>query len=343
LVVPPDLFTDMFERIVRDRYLPIEEVTGVQNAFEEGEFLINLFQGDYDAFSPTLAKPEKLLCDILNAGRDHDDRAYSPSELWGAHTQDATYWSPRDYWSVFGSAARKYGLALVIHRRARGIRGGRDVGDAVSILTKAARDVERTIPAGTKLWRARLGTGHERKDMGAPPATHATSGRANFAGQPVLYACLDRQTAYHEVRPSIGDLVTVRRLVTKRDLIICDLRRKYEACTPFVQSDVGYARYLEISSRNQIRQQIGGEFAEPVRRGDEAAGYLPTQVFAALLRRLGFDGLMFSSSQRPTGENFILFDPGDAEITRFVSEFKVNEVKYAARIMPRRRKAMRAA
>lgn len=340
LVAPPEIFTEMFERIVRDRYRPIEEIVGVHDYLEAGDQLITLFEDDFpDAFSPAVIHREHLLIDILNAGRGYGDGQYTTYGLWGKQTQDATYWSHLDYWSVFGLAARTYGLALLIRRPKKPIRGGRDVKDAVAVLTQAAQEVECIIPAGQKLWRARLGSGFKRAEMGAPLATLASPGRGNFAGQPVLYTCLDRQTAYYEVRPTISETVTVRRLLTTRELRICDLQRRYESCTPFVEGDAAYEEYLKISSRNRIRRQIGTEFATPVKRGDEATGYLPTQVFTALLRRLHFDGLMFSSSLRPAGANLILFDPEDAKITRFVSEFGIRKLQYTAQRLPRRRKS----
>ncbi len=167
-VVPPETFTEMFDRIVRDRYRPIHEVIGVLDYFEAGESLSTLFEDDFpDTFSPDVLHREQLLIDILDAGRGRDDEHYGAYDLWGKHTQDATYWSHRDYWSVFGAAARTYGLALLIRRPKKPIRGGREVQEAVAVLTEAAREVEYIIPAGQKLWRARLGSGFKRAEIGS--------------------------------------------------------------------------------------------------------------------------------------------------------------------------------
>jgi hypothetical protein len=194
------------------------------------------------------------------------------------------------------------------------------------------------LPKGTKAWRARIGSGIASAQMGAPPAPRALAGRVNMQGQPVLYLCLDRKTPIYEMRPSIGDVVTVQRFVTRRTYRICDLRRRHEPCNPFVEGDLGYEEYRATADRNQIRNQIGLQLAKPVSRGDEAAEYLPTQVFASFVREAGFDGLMFSSTQRAGGDNLVLFDPDAATARTRPREITIGAVELQLRKHPVRRK-----
>lgn len=147
----------------------------------------------------------------------------------------------------------------------------------------------------------------------------------------MLYATIERKTAVYEVRPSIGDAVTVGCFELAKDLRMCDLRRRHEPCRAFVESDDAFQKYLEVSSRNRVRAEIGRELAIPVRPGDEKEKYLPTQVFAAMVQELGFDGLMFSSSQHEGGENVVLFDPDAAILTKRIREVRVDGVRYAMR------------
>ncbi len=200
--------------------------------------------------------------------------------------------------------------------------------------------MKRTLPEGTKTWRGRIGAGLAGK-MGAPPPALATAGRINKQGEPVLYVCLDRRTPVYEVRPSIGDVVSVQRFITQRTLRVCDFSSRSDACEPFVMSSSAYAKYQRISTKNQIRFEIGRELARPVRRGDEAKDYLATQFVATFAREAGFDALMFSSTQRNGGINLVLFDPDDAAPHGEVRERTIEGVSY--RRSKRRRTARRIA
>lgn len=89
-----------------------------------------------------------------------------------------------------------------------------------------------------------------------------------------------------------------------------------------------YAKYQSVSTKNQIRFEIGRELARPVRRGDEAKDYLATQFVATFAREAGFDALMFSSTQRNGGVNLVLFDPDDAAPHGEVRERTIEGVSY---------------
>lgn len=174
--------------------------------------------------------------------------------------------------------------------------------------------------------------------MGAPPPALASAGRINKQGEPVLYLCLDRKTPVYEVRPSIGDVVSVQHFRTQRKLRVCDFSSRFDDCEPFVLSSSAYEKYQQVSTRNQIRHEIGRELARAVRRGDEARDYLATQFVATFARQAKFDGLMFSSTQNPGGVNLVLFDPDDARAIGNTREQNIEAVSYRRRKRPMARR-----
>lgn len=68
----------------------------------------------------------------------------------------------------------------------------------------------RVTPAGLKNLKP--------KDMGCPPASKATAGRANPIGIPYLYLCDNIDTTFYEVRAVYLDRISVGRFIIQRDL-----------------------------------------------------------------------------------------------------------------------------
>lgn len=324
--VSPDALGEVFRRIVDYKYVPVDQLSNANHIdpMDEGEELGMLVDEDFEVFSDAvLGQREQLLADILDTG-DREDDPY-PNGLWARKEQDWQHWSHSDYYAEFASAAAKYGHSLITPRGV--VKGGHTAEGGVGVVRDSLRALKRFLPEGTSTWRGRIGRNLAGK-MGAPPAPVATAGRINKQGEPVLYLCLDELTPVFEVRPSIGDIVSVQQFATVRKLKICDLTKGYDLCDPFVEGDAAYARYQKIFARNQIRNEVGGAIARPVSRGDEAKEYLPTQLIATFAREAAFDGLMFSSSQRKGGENLVLFDPDDAVPNGSVKEQKVEEISY---------------
>jgi hypothetical protein len=324
--VSPDMLGDAFRRVVDDNYVPVDQLSNARHidALDVGEELGMCLDEDFGVFADAvLDQREQLLADILDTG-DREDDQY-PDGLWARKEQDWTHWSHSDYYAEFALAAVKFGHSLITPRGR--VKGGHTVEGAVGVVRDSVRALKRILPKGTTTWRGRIGKNLAEK-IGAPPAPVATAGRISKQGEPVLYLCLDEATPVSEVRPSIGDIVSVQQFVTVRKLKICDFTKGFDPCDPFVEGDDAYAKYQKISTRNQIRNEIGGRLARPVSRGDEAKEYLPTQLIASFAREAGFDGLMFSSTQRNGGENLVLFDPDDAVPDGPISEQEVEEVSY---------------
>ena len=105
----------------------------------------------------------------------------------------------------------------------------------------------------------------------------------------------DPETAIYEVRPTIGQYVSVASFRTVDKVKIYDLAQE-------IKPQEGENTEYDYSLFNVIQQR----FSEP-NTGD-AFRYLPTQYLGELIKQMGFDGLRFKSSLKNGGINVVLFD-----------------------------------
>ncbi len=144
-------------------------------------------------------------------------------------------------------------------------------------------------------WQRKRFKGFDSSGSGAPPADVASSGRLNPEKIKYLYLAEDPQTAVYEVRPTIGQHVSVAAFKAIEDIKIYDLASDINPQEePIVDSD--YPLFHEIQRR----------FSEP--NAGDAYRYLPTQYLGELIKQIGFDGVRFMSSLKNGGINVVLFD-----------------------------------
>lgn len=138
--------------------------------------------------------------------------------------------------------------------------------------------------------------GYNASESSAPKPDSVGNGRANPDHIRYLYLCEDRVTPVYEVRPVIGDYVSVAKFRLQKEVKVYDLTLDIK--------DVLKDGETEITSLFNI---IGGMFSRPL-NGDRNT-YLPTQYLAEEIKRMGFDGLRYNSSLHSGGVNVVLFDP----------------------------------
>jgi len=173
-----------------------------------------------------------------------------------------------------------------------------------------------TIPAGTVLWRAQLGS-----DLyeGANPAAEerfpfppkrmkpipgrSPEGRVNPKGIAYLYLATDRDTAQAEVCPWMGSLISVGKFRVKRKLAIVNCTTDEKGTRIFFEEPAAEQRETAVWC------DIDRAFARPVSLRDDVADYAPTQVLAELFKVKvnGCDGVAYRSSLGE-GHNIALFD-----------------------------------
>ena len=139
--------------------------------------------------------------------------------------------------------------------------------------------------------------GYNKKDSFVPPENKMQANRANAEGIPCLYAAKDEKTAVAEVRPFIGNRISVATIQVKRDLKIYDLffdlsksEKEIINYTPF-KIWLGIAIAFSIPHENNAKNE-----------------YLLTQCISEYIQLAGFDGIQYSSSLDEGGKNLVLFN-----------------------------------
>lgn len=159
----------------------------------------------------------------------------------------------------------------------------------------------RALVNAQKKWKRNVKfKGYNKKDSSAPDANLVGIGRANPDHIRYLYLCEDELTPIYEMRPIIGQTISVAKFKLKKDVKIFDL-------TLDMSDDYKDPDY----SLPSLYNSIGKKFSKPY--SGETVRYIPTQFLAEEIKRMGFDGLRFNSSLHSGGVNVVLFDPDNAE------------------------------
>lgn len=145
-----------------------------------------------------------------------------------------------------------------------------------------------------KKWKGLRYKGFDSKNSGAPDADYIGPGRANPDHIRYLYLSEDSETPVYEVRPVIGQTISVARFKVKKDLKIFDLTiqlpDKYE------NPDYEWP---------SLFNSVGKMFSKPY--NGNPIEYIPTQYITEEIKRMGFEGIRFKSSLNDGGVNVVLF------------------------------------
>lgn len=164
---------------------------------------------------------------------------------------------------------------------------------------------------------------YPREEMGAPPKSHASHGRANPAGIPYLYLGSTAETAVAEIRPHPGEIACVAKFETDSELQLVDLRNPRSLISPFLLSDESLLTRLR-SGDIQFLESLGQYLTTPVIPTAAAINYTPSQYLCEFIKKCGYHGIIYKSSVGE-GINLALFDP-DKAVAGEISEFKITSV-----------------
>ena len=168
-----------------------------------------------------------------------------------------------------------------------------------AFLSDKSTNSTRKLMIDTELYRARVIQGDEpinisqnyygydlRGSFVNPNTSKITAMRANRAGQPRLYCADVNYLALIEVRPKVGDKISLATLKVNDVLTILDLTLFH---IPYGMDEEKQRLFAEISIL----------FSTPVNQDDDKSDYLVTQEIADFVESLGYDGIAFSSSLSP--------------------------------------------
>ena len=152
--------------------------------------------------------------------------------------------------------------------------------------------------------------GFNEENSDAPPYNKASQGRANPAGISYLYASEEIETAISEIHPIIGQIVSVAKIQTSKELKIFD----FDYYNAFINAKImeksahKASEQLDISfgKLKVLFDTLAELFSRPV-LGD-TDDYYATQYISECIKDLGFEGIKFKSSLKKDGFNYVLFD-----------------------------------
>lgn len=161
--------------------------------------------------------------------------------------------------------------------------------------------VSKEIIKAQRKWKRNVKyKGYDAKNSTAPKANLVSNGRANPDHIRYLYLCEDDITPIYEIRPIIGETVSVAKFKLLRDVKVYDL-------TLSILDESSDSSFAFTSLYNSI----GKMFSRP--HNGDVSKYLPTQFLSEEIKKMGFDGLRFNSSLYESGINLVLFNPEDCK------------------------------
>lgn len=179
-------------------------------------------------------------------------------------------------------------------------------------VNKGSSKGKEIIEAYNK-WNRKRFKGYNSAGSIAPPVELVTAGRINPEKIRYLYLAENQETAIYEVRPIIGQNVSVATFKMTDDIKIYDLAKEIKS-QERDDANIDYLLYEEIQRR----------FSKP--NAGQEDKYIPTQYLGELIKQMGFDGLRFKSSLKNGGINIVLFD--DKKCKAISSDIvKVSDIK----------------
>jgi hypothetical protein len=176
-----------------------------------------------------------------------------------------------------------------------------EVIDAVGLI--------KTLPAGSRFWRARTSSTPKptwsASDLGTPPTSIALgANRMSPVGIPLFYGGEDLDTAVAETtyRGRGGDIVEFGAFELERELSVLDLTTI--PAPPSIFDVANGANHFTLTFLNAWAKQLSAAF--PASEDRASIDYIPTQVTTEYFMRLhrgsgSIDGIRYNSVQNTGG------------------------------------------
>ena len=275
--------------------------TELPDNYPEAEklYIEDALERDWKLFAIPSSLIRRIVCDLVNESYDLGTNLLF-EKVGVPQLFDETYLQEHSICGIYGWDEFKRILRNENRFHSRCIN--------TDLLSQFLKDAEIRVKSGETFYRARLTNergenGFSRKEMGAPPADIAASGRANSKGQSCLYLSSNKKTTLKEVRAHAFDYVTIATFKPIRDLRILDLS-SITHNTPFYEGN-NLLSFL-INEPQLRRMEI--DMAKPMSRWDSDLDYLPTQYISDFAKYIGFDGVKYYSTFDKSAYNIALFD-----------------------------------
>ncbi len=150
--------------------------------------------------------------------------------------------------------------------------------------------------------------GFSEKESRVPPPACRKSGRLNTSSDAYLYVAFDKDTAIHEMRPSIGQKYSLAEFRSNKETKIVDLT----------------GSNITPENNNMSLWSLADKISEPNTDNSDVFYHI-TQHMAHLLQEKGYDGIMYKSALKKGKNNILLFD--ETNVDFIASEIvEINDV-----------------
>lgn len=156
-------------------------------------------------------------------------------------------------------------------------------------------------------------SGYNESNSKEPPIGISMSGRANPAYSSYFYAAEDLYTACSEIKTVQRELISVAQFMTQRNLNMIDL-------FSYAKTNETYSIGKNVISYDTLFLMIAMAFSRPKYNEDD---YYLTQYIADLIRKYGYDGIVyrsFFSNKR----NYVIFNCAPNSVRFLNSEIVLN-------------------
>lgn len=179
-------------------------------------------------------------------------------------------------------------------------------GDLYNTFQQLIEQLKLPLHPSEDFFRGRISSNPlPHHEMGKPPETFATLGRANPYGISYLYLAQTKDICIKEIRPNNGDTISIAKFNVTKELDVIDLREPRENISFLSLSSSDYIDILKLVS---LLETFADELSLPVLPNNSQREYIPTQFITEFFKTHGnLDGIIFNSSYG-TGYNLVLFD-----------------------------------
>ncbi len=190
-----------------------------------------------------------------------------------------------------------------------------------------------TLEKNMKFYRARVGQYKEKKNLLAPHNDLTKAGRFNPEGIAYLYLSSSLEGAVAEVRPNLGDIVTIAEFDIKDKKVLNLALINLNPDT--VENSIKICSGPTYKFCNDVRKLcllLEDEFKSVVTVLNKIE-YVPLQFVAEYIKGLGFDGIVFSSITMENQYNYVIFNYDDIDERNIINMYyrEVTEIKYSTK------------
>lgn len=147
--------------------------------------------------------------------------------------------------------------------------------------------------------------GYSQKDSFIPPVANTRDMRANYRYIPYLYCSNNPYISLCEVRPRIGTILSIAKIIVKQQMKIFDFT--------ISQEPKGVSK-----EKLSLCEDLSEMFSKPLSYDDDILSYIPTQYIAEYIKNLGYDGIKYNSAYSyfpndTNSANFVIFNYSKCE------------------------------